>query len=193
MRTTRALGLLALSITAASSLSAQLVLRPVPSGRGTAEVTLAYPTGQAPEGFKPLTIKLDYGQPSLRGRALHTDSLVPYDKAWRVGANGLTTLKTEVALDVGGATLPAGTYALFVLPSRTAWTLAFQKNVGQSATQYEMVNDVGRASLRLRTLAEPVESLTMWLIPSMAPGLARGELKFAWGREELSTTWQVKQ
>ena len=42
-----------------------------------------------------------------------------------------------------------------------------------------------------RALASPIESLTMWLIPSLDPGPARGELRIAWGTEEMST-WTVK-
>ena len=37
-------------------------------------------------------IRVDYGQPHLRGRKILTDSLIPYDKVWRTGANAATTL-----------------------------------------------------------------------------------------------------
>lgn len=171
---------------------AQPALRPAPSGRGTAEVTLSYPRDQAPEGAQPLKIRIDYGQPHLRGRRLHTDSLVPYDKPWRTGANDLTTLTTDVDLIVGGATVPKGTYVLFTLPSRAGWKLVFQRHVNQSATEYDVANDVVRVDLRRRERTEPVESLTIWLIPSTQPGPARGELRVAWGNFEVATDWSLK-
>src|SRR5215208_4747072 len=107
----------ALLVTAAT-LPAQ-TLRPGPSGRGTTEVTLSIPpaTPGAPAAAaapaatpapKPLAIRIDYGQPHLRGRVLHTDSLVPYDKPWRLGANTATILTTDVDLVLGGATIPKG-------------------------------------------------------------------------------------
>jgi hypothetical protein len=167
-------------------------LRPAPSGRATSEVTLVYPEGQTPQGATPATIRLDYGQPHLRGRALHTDSLVPYGKPWRTGANAATTLRTDVDLVLGGTTLPRGTYVLLTLPSRAGWKLIVQKGEAQSAEQYDAANDVARVDLRRRTLREPVESLTMWLIPSRDAGQARGELRLAWGTVELSTGWSVK-
>ncbi len=152
----------------------------------------ATPAAPATPAPKPLVIRLDYGQPHLRGRLLHSDSLVPYNKAWRTGASGSTTLTTEVDLMLGGATLAKGTYVLYSLPGRDAWKLIVQRSVGQSAMQYADSNDVVRVDLRHATLAVPLESFTMWLIPSLEPGKAKGELRFAWGTDQLSADWALK-
>jgi hypothetical protein len=190
-KTSIALTLALLAGAAATSL-AQSGLRPQPSGLAAPQVTLAYPAGMGPADAKPAIIRVDYGQPHLRGRTLHTDSLVPYDKPWRTGANALTTLTTEVDRVLGTATLPKGVYVLFTLPSRAGWKLLIQKSVGQSATEYDAANDVARVDLRVAKLASPLESLTMWLLPSTAPGPARGELRIAWGTFLVSTDWSVK-
>jgi len=189
----------ALSLTIAGALAAQPGLRPAASGRATSVVTLSVPRDPAAPAAPaaaaptapPVTIALDYGQPHLRGRALHTDSLVPYDKPWRTGANDATTLTTGVDLVLGGATLPAGKYVLYTIPTHGDWKLIIQKSAGQTA-EYDAAKDVARVDLHRRMLAEPVESLTMWLIPSTAPGKAQGELRLAWGRSMLSTPWSVK-
>ncbi|TFG47699.1 MAG: DUF2911 domain-containing protein [Gemmatimonadales bacterium] len=180
----------ALLTISAGPLLAQAGLRPAPSGRGTSEVVLTVPApeGQAGPEFK---IRLDYGQPHLRGRAINTDSLVPYGEPWRTGANAATTLTTDVDLDLAGVSLPKGTYVLFTLPSRTGWKLLIQRDAGQGGV-YKVANDVARVDLRTRQLPASIESLTMWLIPSTAPGAARGELRMAWGTTELSADWQVK-
>ena len=187
-----------LSFFGSSALIAQPGLRPAPSGRATSTVTLTVPrdpSAPAPAAGAPaeapVTIVLDYGQPHLRGRALHTDSLVPYDKPWRTGANDATTLTTGVDIVLGGASLSAGKYALYTIPSRGDLKLIIQKFAGQTA-EYKPDLDVARVDLRKRTLAEPVESLTMWLIPSTAPGKGQGELRLAWGTSLLSTSWSVK-
>ena len=187
-----------LSFFGSSALIAQPGLRPAPSGRATSTVTLTVPrepSAPAPAAGAPaeapVTIVLDYAQPHLRGRALHTDSLVPYDKPWRTGANDATTLTTGVDIVLGGASLSAGKYALYTIPSRGDWKLIIQKFADQTA-DYKPELDVARVDLRKRTLAEPVESLTMWLIPSTAPGNASGELRLAWGASLVSTTWTVK-
>jgi Protein of unknown function (DUF2911) len=185
----------ALSLLSSGALAAQQELRPALSGRATSVVSLSPPRDpsapETPPTTPPITIALDYGQPHLRGRKLHTDSLVPYDKPWRTGANDPTTLTTGVDLVLGGATLPAGKYVLYTIPSRGDWKLIIQKPAGQTA-DYKPEYDVARVDLKRRTLAEPVESLTMWLIPSTAPGKAQGELRLAWGSSLLSTTWSVK-
>jgi hypothetical protein len=192
MRNHRLLLALACTVAGATTLPAQgTMLRPAPSGRGISEVTLRPPEGQAPDSAKPLTIRVDYGQPHLRGRTLHTDSLVPYDTPWRTGANDPTTLTTDVDLVIGGASVPKGTYVLFTIPSRTTWKLVLQKNAGQGA-EYDQANDVARVDLRRQTLPMPVESLTMWLVPSVQPGPGRGELRLAWGTTMVSTDWAVK-
>ena len=195
----------ALSVTSSAALTAQPAqpaLRPAASGRATSVVSLTVPREQpapnapnaqpaAAPSEPPVTIVLDYGQPHLRGRKLHTDSLVPYDKPWRTGANDPTTLTTGVDLAIGGATVPAGKYVLYTIPSRGDWKLIIQKSAGQTA-EYDPTHDVARIDLRRRALAEPVESLTMWLVPSTAPGKGQGELRLAWGASMLSTTWMLK-
>jgi len=184
-----------LSLLNAGALAAQQNLRPALSGRGTSVVSLNIPrepgAAETPPTTPPVTIALDYGQPHLRGRALHTDSLVPYDKPWRTGANDPTTLTTGVDLVLGGTTLPAGKYVLYTIPSRGDWKLIIQKPAGQTA-DYKPEYDVARVDLKRRALAEPVESLTMWLVPSTAPGKAQGELRIAWGASMVSTAWSVK-
>ena len=205
----RVLPIVVLMASTAASLRAQAVLITGPSSRATSEVTLSYPRpaagmaampGMAPAPAatpaappsKPLVIRLDYGQPHLRGRSLHTDSLVPYDKAWRTGANGSTTLTTDVDLVLGGATLVKGAYVLYTIPGRSGWKLVVQRSVGQTPMQYSDSNDVARIDLRHTMLPAPLESLTMWLLPALEPGPARGELRLAWGTDQLSTNWSIK-
>ena len=185
-----------LSFAGASALAAQSNLRPAPSGRATSVVTLTVPREQgAPppaQADQPVTIKLDYGQPHLRGRTLHKDTtLVPYDRPWRTGANDATTLTTGVDLVIGSATIPAGTYVIYTIPTRGDWKLIIQRSAGQTA-EYNQAHDVARVDMKRRNLSEPVESLTMWLIPSTAPGKSEGELRIAWGNTAVSTTWMVK-
>ncbi len=187
---------LTLLVTGAATLPAQGAMRAAPSGRATTEVTLTFADSAARAAAKPATIRIDYGQPHLRGRRINTDSLVPYDQPWRTGANAATTLTTDVDLVIGGATVPKGTYVLQTMPSRTGWKLFVQKTGAQSpmmaAMMYDPANDIARIDLRETTLATPLESLTIWLIPSTQPGQARGELRLSWGTAALATDWSVK-
>ena len=144
----------------------------------------------------PARIAIDYGQPHLRGRnVIGMPGVVPWDSAWRTGANMATQLSTEVDLTIGNTFIPRGVYTLFSLPTRNGWKLIVSKDVMQWGTDYNASRDFARIDLRQRTLSEPVESLTFWLIPAIeAPPsttFPHGVLKFAWGNTELSTDWKV--
>ena len=189
---------IALSTLLVSSLSAQTgARRAAPSTRGIAEVSLTLvDTAAQRVAGKPALIRMDYGQPHLRGRRINTDSLVPFDTVWRLGANGATLLSTDVDLTIGGKDVPKGRYVAQALPTRTGWTLILQAETTGAATlnveTYDAKRDVARISLVMRTITSPVESLSVWLIPSTAPGVQRGELRMAWDTVMLTTEWVVR-
>lgn len=144
----------------------------------------------------PARISIDYSQPHLRGRnVIGMPGVVPWDSVWRAGANMATQLTAEVDMTIGNTFVPRGFYTLFALPSRSGWKLIVSKQVLLWGTDYNPSQDLARIDLRSRTLAEPVESLTFWLVPAVEPQtsatLPHGTLKFAWGNVELSTDWRV--
>ena len=94
--------------------------------------------------------------------------------------------------------LEAGDYSLFVLYSRSGWQLIVNRRTGIWGSDYDRTRDVGRIPLTSRALAEPEESLTIYLVPESAQprqGYAelRGVLRIKWGRTELTTNWRVLQ
>ena len=132
----------------------------------------------------------------MRGRnVIGMPGVVPWDSVWRTGANMSTQLTADVDVTIGNTFIPRGVYTLFSLPTRNGWKLIVSKEVLQWGTDYDASKDFARIDLRQRTLAEPVESLTFWLIPAIesAPSTTfpHGVLKFAWGNTELSTDWRV--
>ena len=62
------------------------------------------------------TIHVDYSSPRMRGRKIF-GGLVPYGEPWRAGANEATTFVIDADMNVGGKTVPAGSYTLFALPT----------------------------------------------------------------------------
>jgi hypothetical protein len=145
----------------------------------------------------PSRIAISYGQPHARGRRIE-GGLVPLDTVWRFGANAATHLHTDVDMTLGDVRLEAGDYSLFVLYSRTGWQLIVNRRTGIWGSDYDRTRDVGRIPLVSRTLAEPEESLTIYLVPESArprEGYAelRGLLRIKWGRTELTTNWRVLQ
>jgi hypothetical protein len=122
-----------------------------PSPPGTADCTI--------NGKK---VTIEYSRPYLKGRKLGTD-LAPYGKVWRTGANEATTLTTAIALDIGGAKVPAGTYTLYTLPSEGTWKLIINKQTGQSGTEYHPEQDLARVDMKKQEITVPVEQFTIAL------------------------------
>jgi hypothetical protein len=144
----------------------------------------------------PARIAIDYGQPHARGRnVVGLAGVMPWDSVWRAGANMSTQLTAEVDMTIGNAFIPRGIYSLFALPTRNGWKLIVSKELLQWGTDYDPKQDLARIDLRSRTLPEPIESLTFWLVPAVeappSPTFPHGVLKFAWGNTELSTDWRV--
>lgn len=144
----------------------------------------------------PARIAIDYGQPHLRGRnVIGMPGVVPWDSVWRTGANMATQLTAEVDMTIGNVFIPRGIYSLFSLPTKTGWKLVVSKEVLQWGTDYDPSKDFARIDLKQRTLSEPMESLTFWLIPAVesppSKAFPHGVLKLAWGNTELSTDWRV--
>ncbi|MBK6753589.1 MAG: DUF2911 domain-containing protein [Flavobacteriales bacterium] len=75
-------------------------------------------------GTTDLTVH--YSRPSLKGRAIWGE-VVPYDRIRRAGANENTTFTCTGDITVEGKALPAGTYGLHMIPTKSAWTVIFQQ------------------------------------------------------------------
>ena len=143
----------------------------------------------------PARIAITYGQPHARGRTVE-GGLVPRDTVWRFGANAATTLHTDVDLALGGLAVPRGDYSLQVLYSSAGWQLIVNRATGRWGSDIDPAQELGRVPLAGRALAEPEESLSIYLVPDSprpATGYAElgGVLRIKWGRTELTAPWRV--
>lgn len=75
-------------------------------------------------------ITINYSSPAVKGRKIWGD-LVPYDTAWRAGANEATILETDQPITVEGKPLPAGKYSLFAVPGQKEWKIILNSQTGQ--------------------------------------------------------------
>lgn len=96
-------------------------------------------------GTTDLTV--DYSRPSVKGRVIWGD-VVPYDQVWRAGANENTTFTTNSAISVEGKALPAGTYGVHMIPTKTTWTVIFSKDhTAWGSFFYKEGNDAARVTV----------------------------------------------
>ena len=133
-------------------------------------------------------VEVVYNRPSAKGRQIF-GALVPYDEIWRTGANAATTISFSTAVKVGGADVPAGTYELFTIPGRDAWTVIIHEHKSQwGSYAYDAANDVARLSVRPTPLSDAVETLSIGF-GDMTPRSATLEL--AWEHVRVPVPLEV--
>ncbi|MEO6070022.1 MAG: DUF2911 domain-containing protein [Chitinophagaceae bacterium] len=122
------------------------------------------PPDSATGQIKDATITINYSSPSVKGRTIWGD-LVPYDKAWRAGANEATVFTTSKDIKVEGKKLPAGKYTLFTTPGEKEWKINFNSQLGQwgvkrtGEANYDPANDVLTVSVKPKKSATSSERL----------------------------------
>ena len=140
---------------------------------------------------KPITIK--YSSPSVRGRQIFGDGgVVSKDSTypvWRAGANAATTLQTGVNLEIGGLSVPAGTYALYVLVKDPEnWKLIVNKQTGQNGDSYDASMDLGRVDMKMEKPQAPIENLKYTITGTGNTG----KLQLEWEKHISSVTIRAK-
>lgn len=149
------------------------------SYQGGKWITVTY-SGPIKRGRDVFGTGADYGKSLLVGGAT----------VWRAGANQSTRLKTEVPLVIGGKTVPAGEYSLFIeLKSPSEWTLIVSsygaKKTGRDTTpdtlwgsfNYTPDKDVARAPMTISKLNMSLDQLT-WAFADVTKDA--GKLAIAW-------------
>jgi hypothetical protein len=136
-------------------------------------------------------IKITYGRPFSKKPGTDTvrkiwGELVPWEKAWRLGADQATTLVCEKAIVLGGAKVPAGTYTLYMIPSEKGVSkLAISKTTGQWGIPVDEKNDLARVDLKKAPqLDHQVDQLTLSLGQSTVPN--KGVLAIVWEKTQYT-------
>jgi len=87
--------------------------------------------------------------------------LVPYGKAWRMGADEPQTLVTQKPILMGGTTVPAArTLCTWCLPKQAcrSWPSAQDRPMGIPVDE---TKDLARVDLKKDTIEKPVDQFTM--------------------------------
>jgi hypothetical protein len=124
---------------------------------------------------KGVTIKIDYSQPSVKGREIGKDVEPMKGKVWRTGANEATVFEINKDATINGKTLPAGKYGLFSIWNGDTWTIIFNKTWDQwGAFNYKQEDDVLRFDVPNLKPTSPSEKMTLWVATD-------GKVTLAWG------------
>ena len=118
--------------------------------------------------------------------------LVAWGKADRLGADEATTLLTQQPLLIGGTTVPAGAYTLYIVPSETGVSkLGLGTNVGKWGVPVDETHDLARVDLKMDSLEKSVDQLTLAIVNDTATG--GGLLKIMWENTQFSVPFTVKK
>jgi hypothetical protein len=101
-------------------------------------------------------ISVEYSSPGVRGRKVW-GNVVPLGEVWRAGANTATKITFSRDVTINGTAVPAGEYALFVIPQKAgmAWTVILNKDTKQwGAFAYKKEMDFLRVDVKPVAIAE---------------------------------------
>ena len=131
-------------------------------------------------------VTITYSRPGVKGRVIW-GGLVPYDKVWRTGANEATDITFSTDVKVNGQPLPAGTYSLHTIPTKSDWTVIFNKKADQwGSYSYDEKED----ALRVQVKAQPHE-FTEWMQFSL-PDIAVDKATVALDWEKLRVPFEIQ-
>lgn len=135
-------------------------------------------------------ITITYSRPGVKGRTIWGDPLpeqaatkgeatlddqnvrpkgapiVPWGHAWRTGANEATQFVVTDDVWINGQKLPAGSYSLHTIPTKTEWTIIFNSVANQwGSFSYDAAKDTLRVKAKPEWVSENKEWLEYWIDP----------------------------
>ena len=122
------------------------------------EIPQASPHARVEQRVGLTDFVVDYSSPGVKGRKIWGD-VVPYDKVWRAGANAATKLTASRDFTIGGTLLKAGTYSLFITPTKAKWTVLVNSDPNVGAPDHDDKKDVARVAVTPAALPAPRERL----------------------------------
>jgi hypothetical protein len=117
--------------------------------------------------------------------------LVPYGEPWRMGSDEATLLITQKPIEIGGKTIPAGAYTLYMLPQENgASQLALSTRLGGWGVPVDTTHDLARVDLQKGALDKSVDQFTMAVAKGESGG---GVLKLSWENTQFSVPFTVQK
>lgn len=141
----------ALAASAAVAQDAPKLVLPRPSPNATLKQTV---------GLTDVTVA--YSSPAVKGRTIWGE-VVPYGELWRAGANECTKLTFSTPASIAGKPVPAGTYCVFLLPTKAGFTFVLNKDASLWGTDgYKQDQDVLRTPATVTAI--PARERLAWEI-----------------------------
>jgi len=119
------------------------------------------PTSEIKQNIGLMEATITYSRPSARERKIFGD-LVMYNELWRTGANASSKLNLSDEVTINGQKIPAGTYALYSIPTKEEWTIILNKNTELWGIDgYDQSEDLVRFEVKSSASDNFIETFTM--------------------------------
>ncbi|MGZ3439306.1 MAG: DUF2911 domain-containing protein [Polyangia bacterium] len=160
----------------------------VPASAPQLELPRPSPNAKVSQFIGVTEVTVDYSSPGVKNRKIW-GAVVPYDKVWRAGANSPTKITFSKDVIVDGKPMAAGTYAFFIQPTATRWTLIFNKDSkGAGIFGYNKADDVLRVDVKPQPA--PMRERLAYLFSNFND--AGGSLDLEWEKVRVSLPIKVK-
>lgn len=185
-------------------------VQPSPAGTAATQVSgkwVAEKPGAEPRYKDGKWITVTYSRPILRGRQGIFGSGAEYGKkvnsgspVWRAGANQTTRFKTEAPLVIGGKTVPAGEYSLFIELKEGAWNFILStqphlqkydpkdKSATWGSDNYDPKFDLVKTPMKLAKSPVSFDQFTIGFVNMTQAG---GSLTLWWDMEMATVEFKV--
>jgi Protein of unknown function (DUF2911) len=158
-------------------------------------------------------ITITYSRPGVKGRTIFGDALpeqtakgeatlddqtirpkgaviVPWGHAWRTGANEATQFVVTDDVFINGQKLPAGSYSLHTVPTKTEWTIIFNSVANQwGSFNYDPAKDTLRVKVKPEWGEHSKEWLEYWIDPINDTS---AQVNIRWEKVRVPFTVEVK-
>lgn len=141
------------------------------------------PTAKITQQVGLTDVTVEYSCPGVKGRKIW-DGVVPHDKMWRTGANSATKITFSKDVTLADKPVPAGSYALFTIPTKGAWTVILNKKPDQPGTGTEYKQDQDLLRVQLKPSTAPFRERLAFIFSNMTDDKASLDLE--WEKVRLS-------
>lgn len=125
-----------------------------PLARAEVQMPRRSPRGRVSQQVGLTEIAVDFDSPAVRGRALW-GAAIPYDEIWRRGEIPAPKISFSRNVSVGDTAVPAGRYALLLVPSRDAWTVILNRRPDVMETARAPSRELDVARVKAHVTAAP--------------------------------------
>jgi len=167
----------------ALGLAAAIALLAAPAARADLDLPRPSPFAKVWQVVGLTEITVDYSSPGVKGRKIW-GGLVPYDQMWRAGANSATKVTFSKDVTFAGKPVPAGSYAFFVIPGKSDWTVILNKKADQGGIGRDYKQDQDLLRVQVKPKAAPFRERLAYLVTDFTDDKASLDLE--WEKLRLS-------